>query len=246
MDYNPILSVSTAALETAAAVWTLRGPGRKSIRTATGAILLFLAGYQVVEAVLCSGLLAVPSPALSRLAFIVVAWLPPTGLLLVSRLYPGSPRWLRGYAYAMYAFCLYLVAGILLDDQFVTASVCLIVFAQYQNPTPLYQTYGIFYQSGLMGMLLISAYGVTVCKDDHQRLLLGQVLLGSLAFIVPSLVTVAVIQVAKDALPSIMCHFALLLALFLTRLAYIERRKTLSVLSGHILPADAIQAGSPG
>jgi len=244
MDYNPILSVSTATLEIAAAVWTLRGPGRKSIRTATGAILLFLAGYQVIEAVLCSGLLAVPSPALSRLAFIVVAWLPPTGLLLVSRLYPGSPCWLRGYAYAMYAFCLYLVAGILLDGQFVTASVCLIVFAQYQNPTPLYQTYGIFYQSGLMGMLLISAYGVTVCKDDRQRLLLGQVLLGSLAFILPSLVTVAVIQVAKDALPSIMCHFALLLALFLIRLAWIERKETSSQIGEAALPVEQLHTSA--
>jgi hypothetical protein len=124
----------------------------------------------------------------------------------------------------MFTFCGLLVAIIAADKTFVTATVCEIVFARYTNPTPLYQTYGIFYQCGLMSMLLISAYGVTICNDDHQRLLLGQVLLGSIAFIFPALVSVAVIPMADNALPSIMCHFASLLALFLSRLIWLERR----------------------
>jgi hypothetical protein len=123
----------------------------------------------------------------------------------------------------MFLVCTILVVGIALDRNFVTVSVCLIVFARYQNPTPLYQAYGIFYQSGLLSMLLLSANGVTNCEDLHTRRLLGQVLLGSIAFIIPSLVTVAVVPVAEAALPSIMCHFALLLAAFLTRLAWMER-----------------------
>jgi len=121
------------------------------------------------------------------------------------------------------------------DKAFVTASVCEIVFARYANPTPLYQTYGLFYQSGLMSMLLLSAYGVTICKDDHQRLLLGQVLLGSIAFIFPALVTVAVIPIAENALPSIMCHLAMLLALFLIRLIWMERRMVVGREVGQIL-----------
>jgi hypothetical protein len=153
----------------------------------------------------------------------VVAWLPPMGLLLVARLYPDNPRWVRGFAYFMFLVCTVLVVGIAVDRNFVTASVCLIVFARYHNPTPLYQAYGIFYQSGLLSMLLLSANGVTNSEDSHTRRLLGQVLLGSIAFIVPSLVTVAVVPVAEAALPSIMCHFALLLAIFLTRLAWMER-----------------------
>mgnify|MGYP001102408077 FL=1 len=224
MDYSPVLSYCTAALEICAAIWVWRGPGRKFILRTVSAILLFLAAYQVIEATLCTGLLNVSGSFLSRLAFITVAWLPPTGLLLVAHLYPSQGRSLHRFSSFMYLLCLGLVIGITLQPTFVTTSVCLVVFARYTNPTPLYGLYSIFYQLGLFSMLVLSSYGVTICDDRHQRLLLGQVLLGSLAFIFPSLVTVSVIPIADNALPSIMCHFALFLALFLVRLVLIERR----------------------
>jgi hypothetical protein len=144
----------------------------------------------------------------------------------------------------MYLFCAVLAAGIAIQKTFVSESVCMIVFAQYTNPTPLYRLYGIFYQSGLFSMLLLSAYGVTVCDDHRQRLLLGQVLLGSIAFIFPALVAVAVLPIAKDALPSIMCHFALLLALFLVRLLTIERRTALEPAAENPIPTQTLTTGA--
>ena len=225
MEYNPLLALLTAGVEIAGAVWALRGPGRRPLVRNVAFILFFLAGYQIVEAVFCSGLLPATGSLLPRLAFMLVAWLPPLGLLLIARLWPGAspgPGW---FARGMFLLCAGLVAAIALSPQFVSQSVCLIVFARYSHPSPLYQTYGYFYQGGLMGMLFLSAYGVMVCDDRKQRLLLGQVLLGSLAFIIPSLAVVSIVPVAENALPSILCHFALLLALFLLRLVQIERRE---------------------
>lgn len=226
MDYNPLLAIATATLEIGAGIWVLRGPGRKPIVHATAAILFLLAGYQVIEAVLCMGLLPLSDSFLGRLAFIVVTWLPPTGLLLLARLYPTQKPYLYWLTYGMYLFGAALVLGIATDPQFVTTSVCLIVFARYTNPTPLYHTYGVFYQSGLLAILVFSALGTISAENGRQRLLLGQLLLGSIAFIFPSLVTVSAFPIAEGALPSIMCHFALLLALFLIRLAAIERQTT--------------------
>jgi hypothetical protein len=244
MDYSPLLSTATALFEIAAAVWVLRGYGRRPILRTTAGILLFLAGYQIIEALLCSGWLPVGGSVLPRLAFMVVAWLPPTGLLLVAQLYPSRSRILHHFAIAMYIFCLVLVTCIALQPSFVAASVCLIVFARYTNPTALYGFYGIFYQFGLMSMLALSAYGVTICDDPRQRRLLGQVLLGSLAFILPSLVTVSVIPVAENALPSILCHFALFMALFLVRLVVIERRWEQEPSCEDALPASSFGTGA--
>jgi hypothetical protein len=244
MDYNPILSIATATLEIGAGTWALRGPGRRPIVRAAAAILFLLAGYQIVEAVFCAGLLPAVSNFLPRLAFIVVAWLPPTGLLLAARLYPTKKRFLHLYAYGMYLFCAALVLGIATDERFVTFTVCEIVFARYTNPTALYQTYGLFYQSGLMGLLAITAWGVTVCDDRRQRLLLGQLMLGSMAFIFPSLVAVAVLPVAEKALPSIMCHFALLLAAFLARLVVVERKTVLESESETPIPVETMPTGA--
>lgn len=234
MNYSPFLSIGTAVLEVSAAVWALRGPGRKPIIRATAAILFFLAGYQIIEAALCTGLLPVTGSLLPRLAFIVVAWLPPTGLLLVARLYPTRTHTLFRFAGVMYVCCAALAAGIALQDNFVSELVCMVVFARYTNPTPLSRLYGIFYQSGLFSMLLLSAYGVTICDDHRQRLLLGQVLLGCIAFIFPALVTITVIPIAENALPSILCHFALLLALFLIRLLKIEQATSFELNSQNI------------
>jgi len=61
----------TAAFEIGAAVWVLRGPGRRAILRTTAAILLFLAGYQIVEVAICS--VAPGYGFLPRLAFVVVA-----------------------------------------------------------------------------------------------------------------------------------------------------------------------------
>lgn len=224
MEYSPVLSICTAALEIGAAVWILRGPGRKRIMQTTAAILFLLAGYQLVEAVFCTGLLPTTGSLLPRLAFVVVAWLPPTGLLLVARLFPTQRLMLVRFSYFMYIFCTALVLAIAVQPGFVTESVCMVVFARYTTPTPLYNLYGMFYQFGLMSMLFLSSYGVTICDDRRQRLLLGQVLLGSLSFIIPALVTISVLPIAENALPSILCHFALFLAIFLVRLAVIERR----------------------
>ncbi|MCS7011406.1 MAG: hypothetical protein NZL98_08555 [Anaerolineales bacterium] len=223
MEYNPWLSIATATLEIGAGIWTLRGAGRKTILHATAAILFLLAGYQIIEAVLCTGLLTVSESLLGRLAFVVVAWLPPTGLLLLARLSPWQKSFLRGYAYAMYLVCAALVLGIVLDPNFVTASVCLVVFARYTNPTPLYQAYGLFYQSSLFGLLIFSALATIAAEDRSSRRLLGQLLLGSISFIFPSMVVVSAFPIAEDALPSIMCHFALFLAFFLIKLVAVER-----------------------
>jgi hypothetical protein len=45
MDYNPILSIGNATLEVGAAVWALRGLGRKPIIQTVSSILFFLAAY---------------------------------------------------------------------------------------------------------------------------------------------------------------------------------------------------------
>lgn len=243
MDYSPILSITTAALEIGAAVWALRGPGRRYILQPTATILLFLAGYQIVEAIFCTNLLPTTGQLLPRMAFVIVAWLPPTGLLLVARLYPTTSKTFHWYGYAMYAFCTLLVAGIVADRNFVSESVCMVVFARYTTPTTLNHFYGFFYQAGLMSMLLISAFGVILCHNDHQRLLLGQVLLGCIGFIFPALVTVSVIPIAEEALPSILCHFALVLALFLIRLVNIERKHAGNIKTAELLPSHPLSAG---
>lgn len=222
MTYSPILAIATAVFEIGAAGWVLTGPGRRSIVRTTAAILLFLAGYQIVEVAICS---LVPGHGfLPRLAFLVVTWLPPLGVLLVTFLLGPGARAARLFAYAMFGFALGIVVWIMFDADFATLSVCNAVYARYEHPTPAFLLYAAFYWLGLFGLVSLSAYGAAVPRDAHNGMLAKLVLIGSIAFIVPAVLTSWFVPAGEGALPSVMCHFAILLAALLVRLTYLERR----------------------
>ena len=223
MNYSPILSLITAFFEISVAVWALLGPGRKKIIYDVSAILILLAIYQILEVIICSN----PNSYifLSRLAFIVIIWLPPTCVLLIAHLYPTKKFFIHWYSRILFILSLLIIIWIFFKKEFVSETVCSVIFAHYSNPMPAYLIYACLYQLGLFSILFLSAYGVIVCKDHNQRLLLGQILLGSMAFIIPSMMTVIAISSSTGALPSVMCHYSLLFALFLTRLIYLERKQ---------------------
>jgi len=222
MDYSPGLALATALFEIAVAVWALRGPGDRSIIRTTAGILALLASYQIIEVSICAN--SAGAGFLPRLAFIAVTWLPPLGLLLIAKLHRPRSRMAYGNAYSMLAAAVGIVIWIVLDRGFVSSSVCSALFAHYTNPMPRFALYSGFYWLGLLGMIVHSGYGVKTCRDPHRRRLLFQVFAGTVVFVLPSLVVSRYMAPADGALPSVMCHFALILALFLTRLIYLERK----------------------
>jgi len=224
MTHSPMLAMATATFEIAAAVWVLRGPGRRAILRTTGAILLLLAGYQIVEVAICS--VAPGYGFLPRLAFMVVTWLPPLGILLVAQLLGPGARAARAFATSMFAFALGIVAWIAVDASFASLSVCNAVYARYDHPMPQFLVYSGFYWVGLLGLVFLSAYGAARPRDPHDGRLTKQVLTGAVSFLVPAMITSTFVPAAQGALPSVMCHFAILLAAFLVRLAHLERKET--------------------
>ena len=222
MDYSPGLAIATALFEIAVAVWALRGPGIRSIIRTTAGILALLAAYQIIEVSICANSAA--AGFLPRLAFIAVTWLPPLALLLIAKLQRPRSRMAYGNAYSMLAAAIGIVIWIALDRGFVSSSVCSVLFAHYTNPMPRFMVYSGFYWLGLLGMIVHSGYGVKTCQDPHRRRLLFQVFAGTLAFVLPSLVLSRYMPPAEGSLPSVMCHFTLICALFLTRLVYLERQ----------------------
>ncbi len=221
MNYSPALAIGTAVFEVTIAIWALRGPGRKPIIRTTSAILLLLAAYQLVEVLVCS-----KAPAygfMPQMAFIVVTWLPPLGLLLIAQLSPSPATVNYAISYFMLSVALALVVWIALDDRFITDSVCNVVYAKYSSPLPRFQIYAWFYWVGLFGMVALSALSIKRSTQADQQKLLKLVLYGSLGFIVPGVLVTRYVAPAQGALPSILCHFALVLAVFLAELIRQER-----------------------
>jgi len=225
MDYSPILAIGTAAFEIIVAGWAFaarpKAESRGIIRT-TSAILLLLAGYQLAEVAICANVAV--AGFLPRLAFVIVTWLPPLGLLLIAQLRRPRSRTFNGSAYAMLAAAAGIVVWIVVDRSFASASVCNAVYARYTHAMPSFLVYSSFYWLGLAGMIGFSAYGAMTSEDPRRRQQLVQVFVGTTGFLALSILTSWFVPPARGALPSIMCHFALLFAVCLTRLIYLERK----------------------
>jgi hypothetical protein len=221
-DYSPILAILTGVLEVAAGLYALSGPGRKTVLRPVAVILFLLAGYQFAEVAVCARPNAL---VLSRLAYLDITWMPPFGLGLAV---VCAERWrkaLRAVAAFYFAAAAVLCVWILADGGVITRSVCELVIARYFVARPFDLAYGLFYQSGLLWVVFGAGLALAGAGDAVARKHLANLQLGVLGFIAPAVVVRMLFDDGPgDLLPSVMCHFALVLAVSLVGLIVRERR----------------------
>jgi hypothetical protein len=221
LTYSPILGLVTGGLEVAAGVYALAGPGRKTILRPAAIILFLLAGYQFSEVLVCANPQA---SAFSRLAYLIITWLPPFGLRLAVVLDERRNRVLRAANAVYFAAAAALCVWVLSDAGLITRSVCDAVVARYFLARPFDVIYGLFYQSGLLWVVFGAGIGMALAADPVRRKHLAHLQMGVLGFMFPAIAVRILVGGPGDMLPSVMCHFALVLAASLFALILRERR----------------------
>lgn len=230
MEYSPGLALLTGLLEAAAAAWIFLTPslGRKRILQPIALILLLLAGYQFAEVTVCFR----PENLLySRLAFLDITWLPPLGLWLCAEMAFPKQRWLTAAAWADIALALGLSIWIFADAGAITKSVCMTVIASYFHARPFEIAYGLFYQASLILTVFGAAAGMVSTADAVRRKHLANLQTGILGFLFPALAVRIVLAEPEGLLPSVMCHFAIVLAVSLFFVARREKRAAQAALT---------------
>lgn len=221
MSYSPLLAIITGFFEFAAAIFTFLSPGRKRILYPVGLLFLLLAGYQFSEVAVCAN----PDNLLfSRIAFFDITWLPPLALWLAYQLSTKKNKWLKAISLGYFTAGLFFAAWIIVDPHIVTKSVCQLVLARYINPNPFDTAYGIFYQTGLAVLIFAAAAIMAYAKDDILRKHMANLQVGVLGFVLPSLAVRILTSESEGILPSVMCHFALVLAVSMCFMVMRERR----------------------
>jgi len=215
-EYSPLLSIFTAAFELIVAAMTLRAAGRQDVRRLVALILIFLAGYQIIEVFVCQS----PEDTFwARLAFADVVWLPSLGCALVARLGAPVARIWRNVLYGMFALSAFWSVWVFVDPQFVTGTVCKTVIAMYIHPTSALEFYGVFYHLGIWAMIIAGMRVMLRAEDKTDRYHAADFVLGTVGFVVLALMTEVVFPGSRNATPSVMCHYGLFLAIMLARLA---------------------------
>lgn len=222
-EYIPALGIATGLFELYVAILALRHDGNQRLLRPTALLLTLLAGYQFLEVLVC-GRTDLSWPA--RLAFVDIVWLPPLGVWLIVQLTDGVPPIVRRAARQLFMVAGVLSILVMLDPTFVTRSVCKSILARYDHGTPLYSVYGAFYQLGLLAMMLGASRALAVTSDPARRAHIADIQMGTIAFVVLSLLTELLVPGTAGAMPSVMCHYALILAIFLARMVRRERNVT--------------------
>lgn len=222
MEYSPVLAVITGVFEFITAFFVFSSPGRKRILYPTGVLLLILAGYQFLEVAVCYN----PGQLLfARIAYFDITWLPPLAMWLGLQLITTRKKWLAIIPLTYFVVGLALTVWVMVDPNCVTKSVCEIVIARYITSNPFEIVYAIYYQSGILVLIFGAAVGMAYQADPVLRKHLANLQVGILGFVLPSLAVRILVSDSFGITASVMCHFALILAVSLIFLVFRERQK---------------------
>lgn len=180
-------------------------------------LLVGLASFQLAEYNVCAG--GANREAWSRFGFAAITALPPLGLHLMHVLAGKPKRQLVRVAYAtMLAFMMYFLAytGVFTGDKCTGNYV---IFQLTDNATGLFS---IYYYGWLATALVLGARwanqlmrGAKSQAQQRQLQAVRGLIVGYLVFLLPTGITNTINPETIHGIPSIMCGFAVLLALIL-------------------------------
>lgn len=206
--FSPLVMIVTFGIEVGLAGYVLWKYKLSAVSRVTVGILTCLALFQFAEYNVCEGSLLLDSAGWARVGYAAITLLPPLGIHLINRLSGDEQYGLVTLGYGLGgAFAVYF----LLMTGGISAGACLgnyVIFEQGHN-TGLW--YGLYYYGLLMVGIFYALYRSKVVPK-HVKSALGALIVGYLLFMVPTTLVNIVDPSTIVGIPSIMCGFAVLLA----------------------------------
>jgi len=173
-------------------------------------VLILLATFQFAEYRICT-ISGSGSLDWSRIGFVAITLLPLTGLYLVSLVSHKTHFLKLGYVSAI-GFVLYFA----FVPKSITGAICGGNFVVFNTSTDLYRLYGFYY----WGFLLLGIWEsieriASLKRRTSTKRILQWWIVGYLSFMAPMGTVYLLFPSTRNAVASIMCGFALLLAFIL-------------------------------
>ena len=208
--FSPPAMLVTFIIELVLAVYTLVRYKSNLVRNITVALLTCLAIFQLSEYNTC-GRFKLQAAAWSSIGFVAITLLPPLGIHLVQAISKKGHALVHWVAYATALPWLILF----IKPSTFSSHVCAGNYAIFQLATHYGGWYFAYYYAWLfigLGACLYLAFK-SAKKVTQESLILQAV--GYLVFLLPTAVTNTLKPSTISGIPSIMCGFAVLYALFL-------------------------------
>ncbi len=201
--------IATILIEIGMAGWVLTRYSLNQPRRIILAILIGLAGFQIAEYGVCTG--AEGTLIWSRLGYVLITLLPALGLHLISTLNQNQGKL---FVWITYAGAIALATTLAFVPSTLNQAVCTGNYTIFKLSEP-FRTMWVNYYSGavLLGIIL-STVSASFALPSRRRPL-KWLALGYAGFILPTLIIYHLLPQSRAGIPSIMCGFAVILAIIL-------------------------------
>ena len=210
MCFSPPVMLATFLIEFGLLFYTV---WRYKMTTVSRLVVAFLASlgvFQLAEYMTCGGL-GLGHIEWVQLGYVSITLLPALGLHLVATLANKSVKPLVAAAYGTAAgYVIYFIAV----SGAIIAHVCAPNYAVFDMSGNGYLFYGIYYYGWLLLTAGLAAYWAA--QQPKKATVLRWMVAGYAVFIVPTTVANLTDPATLQAIPSIMCGFAVIFALILT------------------------------
>lgn len=209
--FSPPVMLATFLIEIGLALYVVWRYGLNNVTRITAAILVALSVFQLAEFNVCEGAWGLDSVGWARIGYVAITLLPPLGIHLISQLSGDKRRWPTRGAYLLggmfSAYFLFSTSGI-------TSGACMGNYVIFEQANGTAQIYGLYYYGLLLAAIGYALNLAKVAKPAVKKSL-RTLVIGYALFMVPTTVVNLIDPSTLAGIPSIMCGFAVILAIVL-------------------------------
>lgn len=211
--FSPPVMMATFIIEIGCAIYIATRYKMTHITRLATALLICLALFQFAEYNVCEGAFSLSSLMWARIGCVAITLLPPFGLHMATLISEKKRPLLvsLGYASSIIFIYTFLFAGSGIESQQCLGNYVIFNIAGWANIP-----YLIYYYGWLLVTVIFAWRSGMRMKSASKRMSLYTLAIGYLAFIVPTTAANIIDPSTVAGIPSIMCGFAVILAIMLT------------------------------
>jgi hypothetical protein len=201
----------TLVVEFAGATYTLMRYKMNNVGRTIVLILCCLGLFQLAEYMVCEKIGGVEW---SRVGFFATTLLPPLGITLGLSVAKAKSKAINIFKIILWSICALVLSYVLFFKDVFKSEVCLGNYVIFYT-TEMMWIYSAYYFSTLTTGLIGGLFFARRTKDKNTKQSLYAIIFGALSFLVPTFTITLINHDTIEAIPSIMCGFAVIFALVL-------------------------------
>lgn len=210
--FSPPVMIATMLIEVALAVFVFFKQKKSFLKNLTILTLVLLTVFQLAEFMVCQKYTGISTLLVSRLGFVAITLLPPLGIHIANTIAGRKRNW---SSIASYVLAAGFVGYFLVAPGSINDSICPGNYVIFRLGPSASMAYGVYYFTLLACLLALCIYLAIASKNKHHKQALVWLMIGALSFLVPTGIIYFIIADSINALPSVMCGFAVILAIIL-------------------------------